>query len=145
MVKRLLSGATANGDENSIIKILRASRRAGDFVQLVDQVGAHTLASDIHGGEWATVKSMYKNWYYPHTSQSKAFVLLNTCLVGRTSEWEQEMIADIVCLRSDGRRLITRLGGGEGFKEGLNKLEWNLDWSDQTRVTDMYGSSGKWW
>jgi hypothetical protein len=145
MVRRLLSGATANDDEAAIIKILRGSKKAGDLVSLIDQVGAHRIAEDIHGEEWGTVKSIFKRSYYTRTSQRVAFRLLNTCMVGSTDEWEQEMIADLICLRADGANLISRIGGEDGFSEGLNKLEWNLDGSDQTRVTNKFGSSGKWW
>jgi hypothetical protein len=145
MVKRLIQGATTNADEDAIIKILQGSKRSGDLVPLIDAVGAHVIAADIHGSQWGTVKSLFRQSYYTRTSQAKAFYLLNTCIVGSTDEWEQEMIADLVCLRSDGQKLIERLGGGAGLSEGLNVLEWNLDGYDETRVTNQYGSSGKWW
>jgi len=148
MVRRLLEGATGDADESSVIKLLQASRKAGDMVALVDKLGAHAIASDIHGQEWATVKTIFRSSYYARTNEASAFRLLEACIIGTTVEWEQEMIADILCNRADGRRLITRIGGaheGGGFKDGLNVLEWSLDGGDQTRIENMYGSSGKWW
>jgi hypothetical protein len=145
MVKRLLEGATFDADEATIIKILHASRAAGDLVSLIDTVGAHDIGSDVDGSEWVRVRAIFRSSYYAATRQSEAFKLLNTCIVGSTDEWEEEMIADLICLRNDGRQLILRLGGGEGFDEGLNVLEWNLDGEDQSRVERKFGSSGKWW
>jgi hypothetical protein len=145
MVKRLLEGATFDADEATIIKILHASRAAGDLVSLIDTVGAHDIGADVDGSEWVRVRAIFRSSYYAATRQSEAFKLLNTCIVGSTDEWEEEMIADLICLRNDGRQLILRLGGGEGFDEGLNVLEWNLDGEDQSRVERKFGSSGKWW
>jgi hypothetical protein len=148
MVKRLMEGVTRDDDEAAIHKVLIASVRRGDLVQLVDTVGAHKIAAEIHGDEWRRVQDVFRRSYYPQTGQAAAFRLISTCIVGATSEWEQEMIADLICLRSDGRDLIKRVGGafeGGGFKEGLNKLEWQLDGEDQARITRKFGSSGTWW
>jgi hypothetical protein len=144
MVKRLLSGSTGNADEAGIIRILRASIKAGDLVPLIDRVGAIRIAEDVHGADWKVVKQIFQVHYYRSMSQSTAFMMLNTCIVGETAEWEEEMIADILTSRSDGRKLIERLGEGEGFKEGLNLVEWNLDGEDQNRVERKFGKSGKW-
>jgi hypothetical protein len=145
MVNRLLSGGTGDDDEAGIVRILRASKTAGDLVPLIDTVGAIRIAEDVHGSEWDTVKQIFKNDYYEQTSQAKAFFMLNTCIVGDTAEWEEEMIADILVLRNDGRGLIERLGEGDGFKSGLCRVEWQLDGSDQDRVAAVYGTSGRWW
>ena len=70
-------------------------------------------------------------------------MMLKTCIIGDTVEWEEEMIADILTSRSDGWKLIERLGEGDE-SDGLNLLEWNLDGEDQNRVERKYGKSGKW-
>ena len=71
--------------------------------------------------------------------------MLNTCIIGDTSEWEEEMIADLLVLRNDGRQLITRLGEGDGFTAGLCTVEWQIDGTDQDRVEAVFGTSGRWW
>ena len=144
MVNRLLSGSTGNDDEAGIIRILRASKKAGDLVPLIDRVGAIRIAEDVHGSDWTVVKQIFQDHYYRSMSHETAFMMLNTCIIGDTVEWEEEMIADILTSRSDGEKLIERLGEGDR-KEGLNLLEWNLDGGDQSRVQRMYGKSGKWW
>ena len=145
MIQRLISGNTGNADEASIVRILEASRTAGDLVTVIDRVGAIRIAEDVHGKEWHQVQDIFRQHYYARTSQSTAFFMLNTCIIGETAEWEEEMIADLLVLRNDGRQLITRLGEGEGFHAGLNKVEWQLDGSDQKRVAAVFGTSGRWW
>jgi hypothetical protein len=147
MVNRLLQGATFDDDESTIVQLLNQSRSAGDQVALIDQVGAHALASDIDGDEWTTVHSFFKTHYYPLTSNGTAFSLIVTCIVGETAEWEEEMVADLIVLRSDGARLITQVGAyfeEGGFDEGLNKLEWQLDGEDESRIAAVYGESSGW-
>ncbi|MGB0639756.1 MAG: DUF5995 family protein [Myxococcota bacterium] len=143
MVKRLLSGSTGNADEAGIIRILRASKKAGDLVPLIDRVGAIRIAEDVHGADWKVVKQIFRDHYYRSMSHATAFMMLKTCIIGDTVEWEEEMIADILTSRSDGWKLIERLGEGDE-SDGLNLLEWNLDGEDQNRVERKYGKSGKW-
>lgn len=137
MIRRLLQGATFNGDEDTIITILNQSRSAGDHVAVIDAIGAHALAGDINGAQWVTVHTFYKNHYYTQISQGTAFRLISTCITGWTNSWENEMVADIISSRSDARALVTRVGGyyeSGGFAEGLNKLQWQLEGDAQTRV-----------
>ena len=137
MVDRLCRGITGNKDEAAILKVLRASASAGDAVQVIDVVGAHLIASNLHGGEYQTLRGLYRASYYTQCSQDQAFNLIQQCIKGMTSEWEEEIIADILCDRSDGRALITRVGGGN-FKSGLNTIQWQLDGGDQRRVDAIY-------
>jgi hypothetical protein len=137
MMNRLLSGATFNGDEDTIIEILNQSRSNGDHVALIDRVYAHTIASSINGAQWKTVHSFFKDSYYPYTSQGNAFRLICSCITGYTSGWEQEMVADIISSRADANQMVTRVGGyyeRGGFDEGLSKLQWQLTGSSQRRV-----------
>ena len=145
MVRRLLEGATLNADEQSIIRILNASKKQNDLVQLIDRVGAVRMARDINGDEWKKVKKIFQDHYYTQTDQSVVKALLKSAINRRTEEWEEEMIADILTMRKDGYNLIRFLGNGEGFHEGLNKVEWSLDGADQDRIEAVFGTSGKFW
>jgi len=150
MIKRLLQGITGDDDENTVLKLLRVSITKGDLVAVVNIPGAYKIAANLHGAEWTKCKPILRKHYYAQCNQDKAFSIVRTCMDGVTAEWEEEMIADIVVKRKsgDGKQLVTRIGRhyeDGGFKDGLNKLEWQLDGYDQERVTAAYGSSGKWW
>ena len=73
---------------------------------------------------------------------------------------EEEMVADIVVARADRVALIREIGraypsmsGSDDFRKGLNKLEWQLDGEDETRVHTVLADdsaapaseSGEWW
>ena len=137
MIDRLCRGMTGNADEAAILKLLRASASAGDMVRVVDVVGAHLIASNVDGAEFKELRQVFRQHYYTQCSQGQAFELLQSCINGRTSEWEEEMIADILTSRSDGRALITRVGDGN-FAKGLNSIQWQLDGGDQRRVDALY-------
>jgi hypothetical protein len=76
------------------------------------------------------------------------------------AEWEEEMVADFVAVRSDRVELVKAIGGAypamngsDEFHKGLNKLEWQLDGDDEARVhaaltgdaAAPVSSSGEWW
>jgi hypothetical protein len=148
MLRGLMSGMTFNDDEASILGVLRASLAAGDVVTVIDGAGAWELAYAVDGDEFQALRAFFRANYYGATSMSAAVTLVQRCLDGETAEWEEEMVADVVCDRSDGRAIITELGvryEGGGFSEGLNKLEWQLDGADQDRVEAKFGTSGSFW
>lgn len=148
MIRRLQRGWTGEADQDTVIELLEAARRGGKHIAVITQVGAWSLAQDLDGAQWRQVRGFFRSHYYPRVDRGVAFRLIVTCLNGYTSGWEQEMVADIVTLRSDGRDLITRIGQyyeEGGFTDGLNKLEWQLSGSDERRVTSQFGSSGRWW
>ena len=137
MLDRLCRGSTGNKDEEAILKVLRASVSAGDVVPIIDLAGPHLLAKNLHGGQWDQLKALFQQHYYTQCSQDSAFDLIQKCISGRTSEWEEEMIADLLVMRGDGRQLITRIGGGN-FASGLNTVQWQLDGGDQRRVDAIF-------
>lgn len=142
MIDRLCRGVTGNADEESILRVLRAS--ASDAVAVIEVVGAYRIAENVHGAQYQDLAEYYRANYYARASQEKAVAILQSCMDGRTSEWEEEMIADILCARSDGRAIIARIGAiyeGGGFAEGLNKIQWQLDGGDQRRVDAIYATS----
>lgn len=141
MVDRLCRGMTGDADEEAILTVLRASASAGDFVSVVDVVGPYLIAENINGKQYTELRKLFQSHYYTQASQDSAVELIQSCIDGRTSEWEQEMIADILCSRSDGRAIITRIGAiykNGGFAEGLDEIQWQLDGSDQRRVDAIY-------
>lgn len=148
MLRGLLSGATFDDDEASILDILRASRTRGDVVTVIDGASAWDIAYATDGDEFAALRALLRECYYGATSFSTAITLIQRCLDGETAEWEEQMVADLVCDRADGRALVTEIGvryARGGFTEGLNKLEWQLDGDDQDRVEAKFGSSGTMW
>jgi hypothetical protein len=148
MLRALISGATLDDDEATILTILDASRAAGDLVTVIDGAGAWELADSTHGGEWNAMTEMFRSYYYTRTSRATALTLILRCLDGSTSEWEEAMVADLLCLRSDGRALVADIGahyGGGGFTEGLNKLEWQLTGAEEDRIAATFGESGTFW
>jgi hypothetical protein len=123
---------------------------------VVNGANAWDLVQAVDGSEYRTLRTFLQENYYARSEGETAFTLIRRCLDGETAEWEEEMVADILVARfcSDGRTLIERLGehyGGSAtgadaaFRNGLNKLEWQLDGADETRLTTSYGASGQWW
>jgi hypothetical protein len=148
MLRGLMSGATFDDDEATILDVLRASLTAGDVVTVIDGASPWEMAYAVDGDEFKQLRAFFRAHYYPATSQSAALTLICRCLDGETAEWEEEMVADIILDRSDGRTLITQIGeryDGGGFSEGLNKLEWQLDGADQDRIEAVHGTSGSFW
>lgn len=148
MLRGLMSGVTFDDDEATILGVLRASLGAGDVVTVIDGAGAWEMACAVDGDEYQALRTFFRANYFSATSQSSAITLVQRCLDGETAEWEEEMVADVVCDRADGRDIITQLGArysNGGFTEGLNKLEWQLDGADEDRVEDKFGSSGTFW
>jgi hypothetical protein len=150
MVSRLIEGSCTNDDEDVVLKLLRASIRSGDLIQVVDATGAYSMAYSTDGDQWQAMKKIFRSHYYPRCSASKVFDMVKTCLDGETAEWEEEMVSDVLWYRrsGDGRDIIARIGkhySGGGFKDGLNKLEWQLDGADQDWIEKAYGTSGRFW
>ena len=155
-VRGLIRGVTFDDDELTIQRILNATLISGDTVMVVNGANAWDLVQAVDGSEYRTLRTFLQENYYARSEGETAFTLIRRCLDGETAEWEEEMVADILVARfcSDGRTLIERLGehyGGSAtgadaaFRNGLNKLEWQLDGADETRVTTSYGASGQWW
>jgi hypothetical protein len=141
MLDRLCRGITGDADEDAILAVLRASARAGDAVTVIDVAGAYLLARRVHGSQFQELRSFYRQHYYPGAGQEQLVALLRRCMDGMTAGWEEEMIADILVDRSDGKALIAQIGAiyhGGGFAEGLNKVQWQLGGGHQRRVDAIY-------
>lgn len=139
MIGRLCRGMTGDRDEDAILNILRAS--TSDAAAVIDVVGAHELAENLHGAQFEELSEFFRAHYYPRASQDSLLTLIQNCMDGRTSEWEEVIIADILVSRPDGRALIGRIGAvysGGGFSEGLNKVQWQLTGAEQRRVDSIY-------
>ena len=139
MVDRMCRGVTVDRDEKVILRVLRAS--GSDMSAVVDVVGAHVIAQNMHGKQFDELMELYRSHYFPRASQDSLLELIKNCIEGRTSGWEQEIIADILVTRSDGRALITRIGAdyaGGGFAEGLKEVQWQLGGAHQRRVDAVF-------
>lgn len=155
-LRGLVRGVTFDDDELTIQTILDAALLAGDSVVVINAASAWDLLYAVDGTEARTLRTFFREHYYDAIEAETAFTLIRRCLDGETAEWEEEMVADILVARfcSDGRTLVERLGqhyGGSatgddaGFENGLNKLEWQLDGADESRVAQSYGASGSFW
>ena len=92
-------------------------------------------------GNADSLRAIFRTQYYAATAASTALRLVRRCMDGETAEWEEEMVADIVVTRADRVALIREIGraypsmnGSDDFRKGLNKLEWQLDGEDESRV-----------
>jgi hypothetical protein len=157
-LRALQSGMAVGDDETLVLRILRAS--AGDLVTIVDGADAWDLMYALDGSSATALREILRTQYYGATALNTALRLARRCMDGETAEWEEEMVADIVEARTDRVALIREIGraypdmnGGDEFTKGLNKLEWQLDGGDETRVHDVLATdgaapaseSGEWW
>lgn len=158
LIRRLLEGATFNGDENTIITILQASQSA-NLVSVVDAANAFDILSAMNGSQYSTVRTLFQRHYYAQMSQANALTYVRRGLDGLTTDFQEQMVVDILYARtfvnSEGEierdldldetqahALITELGmvySGGGFDDGLMKLEWQLEGGNQTRLNRHFG------
>ena len=126
----------------------------------VDGADAWDLMYALDMGNASSLREIFRTQYYGATAANTALRLVRRCMDGETAEWEEEMVADIVEARADRVALIREIGraypsmsGSDDFHNGLNKLEWQLDGADETRVHDVLAGdsaapaseSGEWW
>lgn len=150
MLIGLLIGNTGNDDEIAIAKILDASDTK-ELITIIDGVSAWNLLYAVDNDNYKKLRKLLRESYYAHTIKQTAFRLIVRCMEGETAEWEEEMIMDILEARStnDATVLIIEIGRRyEGrsyakdtdYKNGINKLEWQLDGKEQDRLDKMFGA-----
>jgi Family of unknown function (DUF5995) len=151
MIRRLLKGWTGGEDETTILRMLNASRNSGDLGVIIDGSDAWDLMYAIDGANTKKLREFFKDNYYGETGQQTAWRLMRKCLDGKTAEWEEEMVADLLQKRDDRRSIVEEIGniyGGlatgsdKNFKNGLYKLQCSLDGVEEDTVTCLFGSSG---
>ena len=151
MLRACFKGSTTNADEDAMLKVMRASVAAGDLVTVMDGADAWDMAYALDFSQFTKLREILQQHYYAQTAQVTAQRLCERCMDGETAEWEEQMVADIIVARSDRRALIAAMGARYGgratgpdkdFKNGLNKIEWQLDGEDQSRVKAVVGESG---
>lgn len=151
-VRRLFTGATFNADEDAILKILSASRAAGDLVNVVDGADAWDMMYSLDQAQATTLRTMLRADYYAATAVQTALRLIQKCLEGETAEWEEQMVIDLLEARqsTDAHALIQQLGqiyggptaGAEAsYRSGLATLEAQLDGEDRDRLHRIFGRS----
>ena len=146
-LRALNSGATIGSDETLILRILRAS--PADIVLVVDGADAWDLLSAMHGQEFTDLRELLRAQYYGQTAQLTALRIVRRCMDGATSDWEEQLVADVIVARSDRVALIELIGahysdmsGADDFHRGLNKLEWQLSGDHQARVQAVLSADG---
>jgi hypothetical protein len=157
-LRALQGGAAIGDDETLVLRVLRAS--SADIVTVIDGADAWDLMYALDMGNATSLRQILRSQYYGATALNTALRLVRRCMDGETAEWEEEMVADIVVARGDRVALIREIGrayptmsGSDDFHKGLNKLEWQLDGNDETRVHDVLkgdsaapaSESGEWW
>ncbi|MBD2124762.1 DUF4157 domain-containing protein [Trichocoleus sp. FACHB-262] len=155
MIRGLFNGYTSGDDESTILTILDVSRGTGDLVTVIDGADAWDLMYAIDGENATQLRALFKNHYYEQTVSQTALRLIRKCIDGETAEWEEEMVADILgCRSGDRHSIVEQLGKiyegpatGEDahFKNGLYKLEWQLDGAEEKALQQLFGSSGIGW
>lgn len=131
-VQGLCHGYTSPGDEKAIVATLAASARMGDLVTVVNGVGAWELAANLHGRKKRALRSLFRTYYYPVVQPSIAVALMRRAIRFAHLAWEETMLADLLCGRSDGVALLTELGGDE--RSGWRRVEANLGHGARSRV-----------
>ena len=155
MIRGLFSGYTGGDDERTILTILDVSRGTGDLVTVIDGADAWDLTYATDGKEYGQLRNIFFNEYYDKTAQNTALRLIRKCMDGETANWEEQMVVDILEKHPDRRSIVNQIGkhyegpasGSDAdFKNGLYKLEWQLDGARQDKLHELFGSSGfGWW
>jgi hypothetical protein len=142
LIRAMLSGSCTNDDETQILRVLQNA--GGGLATVVDGTNAWDLLYKMNGDEYHTCRSLLRTRYYPLTSQNEALRLVRQCIDGETSEWEEAMVADIFEDRSDNHALVSAVGAAYGgdrsdYWNGLNKLLWQLDGAEDSRIEALFG------
>ena len=154
IIRRLLNGYTGSADENTIIRIFEASKATGNLITVIDGADAWDLMYATDGKQAKQLRQFFCANYYGKTAIHTALRLIRKCLDGETAEWEEAMVADILGVRADGHAIVETLGefyegpakGSDAkFKNGLYKLEWQLDGAEEETIHSLFGSSNLSW
>lgn len=128
----LCHGRTSSLDERTIIELLAASARIGDLVAVVNGVGAWELAVNLHGREKRALRALLRTYYYPDVQASIAAALVRRAIRFAQLPWEEAMVADLLCDRSDTAALLTAIGGDQ--YAGWRRIEDCLGRRSRARV-----------
>lgn len=128
----LCHGYTSPGDEKAIVAVLAASARLGELVTVVNGVGAWELAANLHGRKKRALRTLFCTYYYPDVQPSIAVALMRRAIRFAHLAWEETMLADILCGRSDGAALLAEIGDDE--RSGWQRIEMNLGRGARSRV-----------
>ena len=94
-------------------------------------MGAWELAVNLFGREKRALRTLLRTYYYPQVQRSVA-------LAGATGDavrglaWEEPMLADLLCDRTDAAALVTAVGGDERI--GWQRIERDLGREARARV-----------
>lgn len=125
-------GYTGPGDEKAIVALLAASARIGDLVAVVNGVGAWELAANLHGREKRALRTLLRTYYYPHVSASIAVSLLRRAIRFAELPWEDTMVTDVLCDRSDAKALLAAVGDDQ--HAGWQRVERSVGRRSRARI-----------
>lgn len=144
---RLSKGTTGDDDEQAILKILYASIKSNDLVEVIDGADAYKMMNSIDFAEAVELRKILILYYYSKTAFQTALRLIIVSMEGETAEWEEEMIVDIISFRIDKRNLVEGVGkfyepnSTNKFREGLFHLELQLDGKEETKLQTVLGTT----
>jgi hypothetical protein len=136
----LCHGYTGPGDERAIIALLAVSARTGDLVPVVNGVGAWELAANLHGREKRALRTLLRTYYYPQVQLSIAVALAKRAMRFADLAWEDRMLADLLCDRTDAAALVTAVGGEQAT--GWRKISAGLSRQSRSRVLAAHPNLG---
>lgn len=131
-LQALCHGYTGPGDERAIMTLLTAAASAGELVPTVNGVGAWELVINLHGRQRVALRTLLRSDYYPRVQPSIAEALLRRAVCFGGLPWEEDLIADVLCGRSDAAALVASLGDDE--QTGWELVQRNLDGRSLSRV-----------
>jgi hypothetical protein len=144
IIARCVDGETANWEETVVLDILETCHTHPNFVNIVEVSGADKILDNLDGENYEGAKKYLQLGYYPKMSLPTAVTVINAALDEvETSEYQEEMIMDILENHPSGRDIITKIGestGAEGdpFTNGMEKLKDTLDGDEQTRLENSF-------
>lgn len=129
------------------------------MVTIIDGSDAWDMMYSIDGNNATGLRNFFVQHYYAQTAQNTAMRLIRKCIEGETAEWEEQMVVDLLehQPKPNGRALIEQIGQiyqpdgpatgkDASFKNGLYKLEWQLDGAEEERLHQVFGKSDQgWW
>lgn len=123
LVEYMIRGMTGDDDENCILTILRSN--TGHLKPIVMDTGYERMCNNFHGGEWTSLRNIFRSSLYPNLSQDERGDCLFGLADGRTPEWkEEEMIALLSSGTAQMPYIVSRLGYGTMF-DNLSGAEEN--------------------
>ena len=96
------------------------------------QRAAPELAANLHGREKRALRTVLRTYYYPHVSASIAVTLLRRAIRFAELPWEDTMVTDVLCDRSDAKALLAAVGDDQ--HAGWQRVERSVGRRSRARI-----------